>query len=723
MKPSKRLAGVAALATVAAGVSMVIGSSAANAAAPGTLTCNTGGNGASFASTWNDTNTFTLSPAVVGQGGTETVTWTSAAGLVNGSPVALGAGSTQVQVVAALTGATTGNVVATTPAGTYPTVTTASGSPLGPITATGTFTASTVGTINATVSFIDFNSNSVDTYCSLDTDNTQFPATGSALVPYISTPAFQTPTGLPSPGDAGSFATNNVNYGDLQVSAGAVGFASASATVTAPVILTRGQVTGEITGVNSYVAKNDSINLTGSGWPASTASSGFTAALCNTALTSCDANQAAANITLASDASGNLTGAVQITGSPTVGARALKITAGASSQSLTYTVLGAPTVSIAPAAGPAGSVTAVTATGFQPNSYGFATAVIPNTLGDVTGGTFAAYGNINGNSNIGTGGGNCTGAGTSSTGPDASCVAVGPDIPGAINTRVAFTASATGSYSGNVTVTDPKTADVEVAQKVICTGPGTITPQLPTAGVNANCTTAGTNADAVTTSFGNLSMGFAKLATWSFDVATCTRVTSNSPLCNTNQHVYASILAGSLTQTITASANNPDSGTTFNIQLCAGATGPTAPITLANGKLTPCAVAVPSVVTTYSGQLNPVTVSDTRGGTTGWTLTATAPNLTDASSHVISNSLLTITPACAVDATAPGSALGITAGAANQPFSGTVTLCTKDATTLNAGATTGGLYDITTAGNGVQLAVPAFQAPGNYTTNMTINLT
>jgi Fibronectin type III domain len=224
--------------TMTAGAALLAASvgaaTVANAAAPGTLTCNTGGNGAGFASTWNDTNTFTLSPASVQQGDTETVTWTSATGLVNGSPVALGAGTTQVQVVVKLTGAMSGNVVATTTAGAYPAVTTASESPLGPITATGTFTTTGSGTLNATVSFIDFNSNSVDTYCSASTANTQFPAAGSALVSYINTPGFQTPPGLPTPGDAGSFATNNVNYGDLQVSAGATAFGSATATITGP---------------------------------------------------------------------------------------------------------------------------------------------------------------------------------------------------------------------------------------------------------------------------------------------------------------------------------------------------------------------------------------------------------------------------------------------------------------------------------------------------------
>jgi hypothetical protein len=712
MKPSKRLAGVVALATVAAGVSVVIGSSAANAAAPGTLTCNTGGNLAPYSSTWTDTNAFTLSPASVPEGGTVTATWTSAAGLVNGSPATLLTGSTQVQVVAALTGVTTGNLVLTTAPGTYPDPTNASfianggvlsGVPLGPISATATFSAPYAGgAINATVSFIDFNSNTVDTYCSASTTNTQFPASGAADVVSINTPNFQTPTGLPTPGNAGNFTTSNPNYGDLQVSAGAVSFGSATTTVSAPT-LANGQVTGQVTGVTAYAAKGNTLNPTGTNWPTSVASGGFTAALCTTSLATCDAN---ATNTLSTDASGNLSGTVTVPTS-TAGARALKVTAtvAGSSSSVNITILGTPTFTIVPVAGPVGTVTAGTAAGFQPSSAAVVFAAVNNAAG--------FYGLATG----GPGSPLCTGAGApvQNGGVGPQCIATGPYIPGTINTINAVTTSATGGWTGNVTVTDPLTTQVELATKQVCTAVGfvgaTATPACTAANVNVNNT--------ATVDY--LSQGAAIAAKWSFDVQTCstTEITGTST-CNTNQHVYASILAGSLTQAVSASANNPytAASTTFNIQLCDPAVS--APITLANGKVAPCAVSVPTTDQTYAGQLNPIVVTDTRGATVGWNLTATAANLSDGT-HTIANSRLSITPACATDAAAPGSATGATAGAPNQTFAGSVTLCSKD-TTLNAGGTTGGVWDISTAANGVSLAVPAFQAAGNYTTNMLINL-
>jgi hypothetical protein len=684
MKPGKRLAVVVALATLAAGAAMVAGPTAANADAPSVLFCNTGANDSFFASSYGDTNTFTLSPASVLAGGTETVTWTSAYGETNPMFFQYPAGSVQAQVVVALSGAMTGNVVATTTPGTYPPANADPGELLGGFTASASFTAAGSGTLNATVSFIDFNSNTVDTYCSLDSDDTQFPAPGSALVTSINTPNFQSPSGLPDPGDAGTYMgapDYNPNYGDLQVSSGAVAFGSATASVAGPVSLTNAQVTGQITGTTAYAAAGNTLNVTGSSWPLSVGVGGFTAQMCNTALTSCDASAVVSN-TLTSNGSGNLTGGVLLTSTAanlTSGARALKVTAivSGTNKSAAYTILTTPTFTISPAVGPPGSVTAGTAAGFTPSDASVVFAAINNPSG---------FGLPNGTS------GGCTGVGV----PTASCFATGIHIPGPTNAVTAVTTSASGGWTGNITVADGGSTAVEFATKTVVAG----------APFNTTATIDGLSASGMI------------LATWSGDIATCTRVDSNSPLCNTNEHIYASVLAGSLTQTITASANNPSSGTTFNIQLCDPAAS--APITLANGKLAPCAVQVPSVVTMYSGQLNPVVVSDTRGGTTGWTLTATAPTLSDGT-HTISNSRLFITPACSVDAAAPGSALGITPGAM-QSFSGTVMLCTKDATTLNAGGTTGGVYDITTVANGVLLSVPAYQAPGNYTTNMTINL-
>ena len=101
--------------------------------------------------------------------------------------------------------------------------------------------------------------------------------------------------------------------------------------------------------------------------------------------------------------------------------------------------------------------------------------------------------------------------------------------------------------------------------------------------------------------------------------------------------------------------------------------------------------------------MNQIAVSDNRGGTFGWSLTASMPNLTaNAGANSIANSRLDITPVCELstnstawdydnvavapvaipgyDATLNGP--GVTAGAA-QTFAGSVTLCTKS-TAVNA---------------------------------------
>jgi hypothetical protein len=687
VRSSKRLAGVVALAMLAAGAAMVASAPSAMAAAPSDLNCATGANDSYFASIWGDTNTFTLSPASVAVGGTETVTWTSAIGPNNVMFFGYDPGTVQAQVVVALSGAMTGNVVATTAPNSYPAVETPPLGAFGGFSASASFTISGSGTLNATVSFIDFNSNTVDMYCSMDTDNTQFPAAGSAFVTSINTPNFQMPTGLPNPGDAGAYTGSgeNPNYGDLQVSSGAVAFGSASASIIGPPSLTRGQVTGQITGTTAYAAASNTLNVTGINWPASVGAGGFTAQLCNTTLSSCDASAVVSN-TLTSNASGNLSGGVVLTGTAanvTPGARALKVTAtlAGATTSATYTILGTPTFTIMPAGGPPGTVTVGTAAGFTPSDAAVTFAAISNPSG---------FGLPNG-----TGGG-CTGVGV----PSASCIATGSYIPGPTNAVTAVTTSASGGWTGNITVADSSTNHVEFATKTVVAGaPFNTTPTID--GLSSNGTI---------------------LATWSFDTQTCstTEITGTSD-CNTNQHVYASILAGSLTQAVSASANNPytAASTTFNIQLCDPAVS--APITLANGKVAPCAVSVPTANQTYAGQLNPIVVTDTRGATVGWNLTAAAANLSDGGTHTIASSRLSITPACVIDAGAPGSASGVTAGAANQTFAGAVTLCTKN-TALNAGGTTGGVWDISTAANGVSLAVPAFQAAGDYTTNMLINL-
>ncbi len=128
-----------------------------------------------------------------------------------------------------------------------------------------------------------------------------------------------------------------------------------------------------------------------------------------------------------------------------------------------------------------------------------------------------------------------------------------------------------------------------------------------------------------------------------------------------------------------------------------------------------CAISSGVTTTNMYGNLNTVTITDTRGGTQQWTLTATAPNFTDGT-HTISHSLLAITPSCAL---VTGDA-GVSSGAAGQNFgAASVALCTGPSVADPTSQTTGGQWTFNAP---VQLAVPAYQAAGNYSTTITINL-
>ena len=211
----------------------------------------------------------------------------------------------------------------------------------------------------------------------------------------------------------------------------------------------------------------------------------------------------------------------------------------------------------------------------------------------------------------------------------------------------------------------------------------------------------------------------AAYAAFTVNLDTCTADTGNvnTGNCNTKQNIYATVLAGTLSQTAAVSAGNPNDTTVVFCKTAAPTTPPggTSP---GIGDTTACGLTSPTSATAMYATLNPVTVTDARGGTFGWSLTATLPNLSDGT-HSIQNSAVAITPACAsVNA---ASAPGAVAGAAAQTFSGTVSLCVKD-TQISAAPlsqTTGGQWTVSAP---LTLTVPSFQAAGTYTSTMTINL-
>ncbi|NBE83479.1 hypothetical protein [Micromonospora rubida] len=112
---------------------------------------------------WQDTFTLTQSPAEPKVGDTVTVTLTAKVGPDNG-PVGLNAGDVPVNVTLALGGSLSGS--ATLRMSSYPARAVAPATPLGPITATGTYFAAAAGAATLTVGRVTFANASATTHCS-----------------------------------------------------------------------------------------------------------------------------------------------------------------------------------------------------------------------------------------------------------------------------------------------------------------------------------------------------------------------------------------------------------------------------------------------------------------------------------------------------------------------------------------------------------------------------
>ncbi|MEZ0065285.1 hypothetical protein ABIA32_001281 [Streptacidiphilus sp. MAP12-20] len=112
-----------------------------------------------------------------------------------------------------------------------------------------------------------------------------------------------------------------------------------------------------------------------------------------------------------------------------------------------------------------------------------------------------------------------------------------------------------------------------------------------------------------------------------------------------------------------------------------------------------------------TGTLNTVTVLDYRGGSTGWTLTASNTNFTGPGTASLPAAALSWTPSCT---TTTGSPSTCVAGSAGVVGATGATLASTPAATL-----TGGQF---AANAGLTLTVPAFTAPGAYTSTLTLTL-
>jgi hypothetical protein len=183
--------------------------------------------------------------------------------------------------------------------------------------------------------------------------------------------------------------------------------------------------------------------------------------------------------------------------------------------------------------------------------------------------------------------------------------------------------------------------------------------------------------------------------------------------CDTAQEVNISIVSGDLTQRTYASGPNPNS-TTINLDT----------------KISPLA---PTLI---SSPLNEVIITDQRGGTSGWSLTASLTSFESPGGQTIGGSRASINPVCAgattsnaFDPTSPTIQLipgfdpstvapGLATGGL-QTLGSTINLCTKSAATGTISQSTSGVYSLSGTFN---LDLPAFQAAGDYVAVLTVTL-
>ncbi|GID90794.1 WxL domain-containing protein [Amorphoplanes digitatis] len=118
-------------------------------------------------------------------------------------------------------------------------------------------------------------------------------------------------------------------------------------------------------------------------------------------------------------------------------------------------------------------------------------------------------------------------------------------------------------------------------------------------------------------------------------------------------------------------------------------------------------------VQSATGNLPAINVTDYRGSTFGWSLTAAVTDFSGVPAGSIPKSALTWTPAC-VAHTGATNAVTAVAGAAGAALDG-ATLCSAPASASG----TGGSFD---ASAGLALAVPANQLAGAYSATLTVTL-
>ncbi|GAA1373270.1 WxL domain-containing protein [Catellatospora chokoriensis] len=262
--------------------------------------------------TWSDTFGLTLSPATPAPGQTVTVTLTAAAGPLNG-PAPLVAGDVPVVATVALGGSQSGTV--TLNLAPYPTSARDPYTPLGAITAAGTFVAGPAGAATATVTQVKFANTTAATYCSAagDRDHRTAPQASTIVEAFSVFDGSATVTAV-----TGQTVTTHARAGNT-VTFAVAGLAP-GATLTASLRDGAGAGTGEGSGTGS---------TTGSGAG---------------------------------------TGTIAVPAGATTGVRSIAVSDGVNTVLAPITILGTPTVSINPGGGGAGTSVAVTGTNWNPGS-------------------------------------------------------------------------------------------------------------------------------------------------------------------------------------------------------------------------------------------------------------------------------------------------------------------------------------------------------------------
>jgi hypothetical protein len=184
---------------------------------------------------------------------------------------------------------------------------------------------------------------------------------------------------------------------------------------------------------------------------------------------------------------------------------------------------------------------------------------------------------------------------------------------------------------------------------------------------------------------------------------------TNPSGCTTGQQVTATVIAGTLTQQATAAAANPSS-TSITMRAQGAVAGP--PYAGA------ASVTVLPVAQMMEGPLNPVTVTDVRGNSAGWSLTA---ELSGPFSEIGGGTISESQAELVVFACTPLAGSATHQTGAGGVLGSAVTLCGVDAGMDDSEGDSGsGQYTVT---GRVDLEVPPFQRAGEYTSTLVITLT